>query len=902
EGALREEDGSSSGDFRLRLPGGEDMTIPLRSKLLLHLPAYSSDNPAATFRQGMRPKQKRPLEDLSAVQPEICLRLYKRACIHKIERDVQSCIETIAKRTVFKKGDTKQSLLDQEKTRLLNKLSNCVKVPRGVMDDSISSVKSKYDLSDKFTFLDLQEILGDTKENVSIWKEAVESNFSRAWSNSIAGGTPGQPEEVDEEGNDGEEEVDERNLLGHVITELSVLTHKTVLIAAGDLYGDNLDPQPSDDFDIRSILPDRFKFRCNVAPLFNVVPIPRNLEDHLESFAENSGKDDIFQLLSQPHLQFLHTEFLSSRRRAVAPDSKNTDHAIWQSAADAIQTPGADSPPTSPTGISHTITEQIRQFSTAVSNIWQGTILTRSLEYLLRILLRLHLAPTRENKYQEVVKLAIERKKAKAKKTKSHSKGLWQYKILQLCDELADLQQCNKENKEARTQAIFGQLMKLQSSKPTRQHEPLLCLEEQLGKNADPDDSEAALATIMATKAEPIVDEYLSSNQDLLEGGEELDMDDIDLIIQDNEVEAQVTKEPSRERPKALQAILKMLLESPHIYEAVDANWVRKTSHIKSDLTDNECRVVALLANELRPYVPQKRNLPESSALKNALPHLTLRAPLALIANSVMLATGYGQFTQRISPHISPAFIHGLSLNPVGIYETLCQNTENHFDITNMDGRMIADYKNITKCQANRRAVMSSLFNLKKIDEICYAHGLTFRDSVVPHGVDRAGFPFTSELEKRRKNMKNNVPSSNKWHDEFLNSKLNRDQVLFETEASIEALKLAEKEVNIVRSNVRELEKIQVAASLQVKKNEPNSYATLYGARVSVQKASKSKQQSRVYSNANSSKNTSVKFTTPTWCYPTVEDKTANVDISDLLVNSRGKSRTIVYTGTDYGL
>ncbi|KAF9079434.1 hypothetical protein BGX27_006453, partial [Mortierella sp. AM989] len=196
----------------------------------------------------------------------------------------------------------------------------------------------------------------------------------------------------------------------------------------------------------------------------------------------------------------------------------------------------------------------------------------------------------------------------------------------------------------------------------------------------------------------------------------------------DDEVEDQVTKEPSRERLRALQAVLKLLLESPHIHEVVDANWVRKTSHVKSDFTDSECEVVALLANALRPYVPHKRKTPDSSALQKAIPHIALRAPLVLIANSVMLATGYSQFTRRISPQISPASVHGMSLNPVGIYETLCKSTENHFDVRDMDGRMITDYRNITKYQPNRRKVMGSFFDLNKIDEICGAHGLTFRD------------------------------------------------------------------------------------------------------------------------------------------------------------------------------
>lgn len=179
---------------------------------------------------------------------------------------------------------------------------------------------------------------------------------------------------------------------------------------------------------------------------------------------------------------------------------------------------------------------------------------------------------------------------------------------------------------------------------------------------------------------------------------------------------------------RALQAILKMLLESPYIHDVIDANWVRKSSHIKSELTDRECDVIALLANALRHYVPKKQKKSDSLALQNAIPHVTLRAPLALIANVILRATGYSHFTRVISPEISPASLHALSLNPVGIYEVLCNRMENHFDVTDTEGKVLSDRTVITKCPENKRKVIGSFFDLRKIDDVCDAHGLTFRN------------------------------------------------------------------------------------------------------------------------------------------------------------------------------
>jgi hypothetical protein len=44
------------------------------------------------------------------------------------------------------------------------------------------------------------------------------------------------------------------------------------------------------------------------------------------------------------------------------------------------------------------------------------------------------------------------------------------------------------------------------------------------------------------------------------------------------------------------------------------------------------------------------------------------------------------------------------------------------------------------------------------------------------------------------------------------------------------------------------------------------------------------------------------KITTATWSHHNVEDNTEYLDITGIMVNSRGKKRRIVFSGTDYGV
>ncbi|KAK3819887.1 MAG: hypothetical protein J3Q66DRAFT_438990 [Benniella sp.] len=151
-------------------------------------------------------------------------------------------------------------------------------------------------------------------------------------------------------------------------------------------------------FDARRILPNGFLLRSSRKPVIDVVPLPLILQDHLSD--THPKKSDINRLLSQDHLQPLYSRFLGPRARS----KKMVEFDSSASSASSKHPSQSDTSPCG--GITFTINEHIWGFTTAVSNIWVGTNYSKSLGYLPRILLRLHLAPERERRFKEYVRNA----------------------------------------------------------------------------------------------------------------------------------------------------------------------------------------------------------------------------------------------------------------------------------------------------------------------------------------------------------------------------------------------------------------------------------------------------------------------------------------------------------------
>jgi len=385
-----------------------------------------------------------------------------------------------------------------------------------------------------------------------------------------------------------------------------------------------------------------------------------------------------------------------------------------------------DDLPQTAAGLSSTLNEYIRQYSTAVGNLWQGNIYYKSLDYLTRVLLRLHLAPVREAAFKERTKEFAKRKvdKREASLLPSRRK-LWMWRVKRLTDQLAEAIQ--KERSDDAVGIILRRLAKLKEDEPVRPEEGkgrILPLEDQIHLfEAGTVESEEEMGSTL----EGLSNELFEAGVD--DGDmEDSDDDDVDPSEAEGDQTADVEhrsvpelKEPSRAHLRSLQAVLKTLLESPFISEKVTANWVRKTGHVNNNFTDKECEVVATLVDILRPFVPKRQ-----SSTKGSLAHVALRAPVVYIANTIFRATGYHKFVRDVSPSVSPSSLYGLILNARSIYEVFCSTREKQFSIVDVTGERLTRVPKVTEAAGIRRQVFGAFFDLHGVNKICRGHGLTF--------------------------------------------------------------------------------------------------------------------------------------------------------------------------------
>ncbi|KAG9323447.1 hypothetical protein KVV02_008847 [Mortierella alpina] len=164
-----------------------------------------------------------------------------------------------------------------------------------------------------------------------------------------------------------------------------------------------------------------------------------------------SKQGDMARFLSQDHLQSMFTRLMGTQQagrdsQEVVDDkdyAKDDVHELWErglhhikSASDLSQVP-KPAP-----GISHTITEAIREFSTALGNMWDGRIYKKALRYLCRIALRLQLAPTIDRSVKAWKRRATLRKQDQQQKREARTaltKKQWKKRIKDLFDDLGDL-------------------------------------------------------------------------------------------------------------------------------------------------------------------------------------------------------------------------------------------------------------------------------------------------------------------------------------------------------------------------------------------------------------------------------------------------------------------------------
>ncbi|KAK5808840.1 hypothetical protein F5H01DRAFT_52172 [Linnemannia elongata] len=509
-------------------------------------------------------------------------------------------------------------------------------------------------------------------------------------------------------------------------------------------------------YDIRAdLIPSSFIARNDTPSSLVLAPLPTHLEEYINTTSSGTDRQwtsDLQHLFSYHHLGFLYSKFFSPR--GVDTDTE-TKHPLWSQLAAQIQAPPlealkaawrpGDEHPMA--GLSTVFCDYRIELSTNIKNIWNGPVYAKALDFLLRFTLRLQLAPNRELKYYTRVKdLAsrkMQQKMSDRKRTLSYK--AWKDKTESLQDEL-------------------GQLVAKGGSRTGR----IAALLEMLGQHAQIRPSIGQGGT---REAEPGGVDLVTEARVMLEVMEDA-MDDVDEDAETEENQAQENqaqqdvsaKEPSRSHLKSIQAITKILLESPNLdVSLLNVSWVRRTAHKPEDMTDDQCHTVVKLVKALHPYTPKR--VPNSSGSGTSPPTANAAAMIriVLLSNHILRYTGYTEFTRRFAPAPSVASLHPVPLGAAGIYDTLCWKTANNFDIYDLNRQPISSVATATK---QKDAVFSNFFDLNAINEMCQKYKLRFKQrltfvnrytirilgEVIPEGVDRGGgAPVMSVLDESRK-------------------------------------------------------------------------------------------------------------------------------------------------------
>ncbi|KAF9944224.1 hypothetical protein BGZ65_012409, partial [Modicella reniformis] len=263
------------------------------------------------------------------------------------------------------------------------------------------------------------------------------------------------------------------NAVAGVVDELQVLIHKAVFAIASGIAYDSSIPGSSGSrgFDVSSLLPARYTAGSLMNHVVDVAPIPAQLQARLEDAHDNGRDDDVLKVFSNEHIQKLYTAFLGLSRGASDVDMEQGStkrRPFWEGIEKAIRhNSSVDQPGVAVAGLSRSLLECIPQLATNMKVLWSGAIYNKSLDYLLRILLRIHLAPRREERIQERARTFSRQHELEASGPPKLKMGQWRRRVLDLTDELADYVSDGLSRHRDRVIVVLDKLEAMEKIRPT---------------------------------------------------------------------------------------------------------------------------------------------------------------------------------------------------------------------------------------------------------------------------------------------------------------------------------------------------------------------------------------------------------------------------------------------------
>ncbi|KAF9161591.1 hypothetical protein DFQ26_004386, partial [Actinomortierella ambigua] len=492
--------------------------------------------------------------------------------------------------------------------------------------------------------------------------------------------------------------------------QLYTLVHKaTLAIGSGSLSGDN--PTP---FDLQSLFPDADPIPDELR-WAHVAPIRSEVQDMIESSVEKGEQTELVGLFTQRHLNALALHFTSdgdSDMKLNIDDEEDGSPSLWIRLSRQIRSQSTCPPLPSRGGTSKTLEAHTRQCATMLKNLWSGDIYDKSLSYLLRFTLRARLASRRELEHRErKAKYAADKKtKQDGQETRhgeEYSPSRWRHAMRKLCDKLADAEQRvnsvrGHESACRRRDTLLEQIAILGTKNPGQLlwvTHPILPLdsssfdevdEDDSGGSGQADDENEANVAVLAQLAQEALDTKLLSVCPSGDCGSSMS-ERLVTSPASAKPENVEPKEPSRRRLLSLQAILKILLESPSSLREFTLQDVESCAFQDHDFTPDELNVVLDLANKFRRFMPRRWLNKDGDGYRHHHAHVALRAPIVLLANAVMRARGYTEFARRICPHVATGDLNALQVGPQQLFDALCSASERHFDVLDANGKLLTN-------------------------------------------------------------------------------------------------------------------------------------------------------------------------------------------------------------------
>ncbi|CAO3657432.1 unnamed protein product [Mucor hiemalis] len=377
---------------------------------------------------------------------------------------------------------------------------------------------------------------------------------------------------------------------------------------------------------------------------------------------------DFNSLFQDQHLTFIHTEYFGIR--GVSEQTMRA-HPVQSSLLRLLESEEIKKDTFAEVNAPSTLKQiALQSYITNFKNMWSDKIMiNKLLDKVLIVLLRLHLAPTRESRRREMMNSHLEKDKEEKRPTKNYSRNI----------------------------------LRLEMKKPKRYEKKLSNASTTIEKERWLVVTEASRNRIMQLK-EKLKKPRQSKGSSPLLGK---------LKGKFNEADNDI----SGRRIGQLKSAVKHLLFS-------------KDSATKQDVEDEiynvtrkEIDVCFLIMNTIKKFLP----------VKAKYHILAYQLPFCIFANDILEYCKYSKFCRKLCPSTSAANVNALQLDAVSLYQVLStkamkvNSTSSELTLYGYNNEVISS---MDMARRNKDATFNAIFDMTLLQNFCSLKGLTFAQRV----------------------------------------------------------------------------------------------------------------------------------------------------------------------------